>query len=264
MWSFYRLVSSAICILKLLKVLSFLTPNNSLYVFYIISYQSIHLFVTPWQQGVCHKKEIPSGRLHKLISCEFITSVLLCRFVSQNSRHSHWHSQYELWISYAFHVSAAVCILCALSVTHSHSHSHEFRIKETHTHTHTHTYTHCTCDWNMHVLLLKRNARGARGRPGEAAGVPSPESAHANNQSMRWPAVESIRIYLQLTYLRLQVAQTNMRHALRLPFASCLMAHASCFWRFARHLKLIGATSLQLSGPTSCPSVINWNATFVG
>lgn len=74
----------------------------------------------------------------------------------------------------------------------------------------------------------------------EEQGVPSPESAHANNQSMRSPADESIRIYLKPTYLRLQVAQTNMRPALRLPFASCR------FWRFARYLQLIGVTSSQL------------------
>lgn len=79
-----------------------------------------------------------------------------------------------------------------------------------------------------------------RGRDQEVKGVPSAESAHANNQSMRWPAVESIRIYLQSTYLRPKVAQTNMRHALWLPFASCR------FWRFARYLHLIGATSSQL------------------
>lgn len=76
----------------------------------------------------------------------------------------------------------------------------------------------------------------------EKQGAPSPESAHANNQSMRSPADESIRIYLKPTYLRLQVAQTNMRPALRLPFALCLMP----FWRFARYLQLIGVTSSQL------------------
>lgn len=87
----------------------------------------------------------------------------------------------------------------------------------------------------------------------EEQGVPSPESVHANNQSMRSPADESIRIYLKPTYLRLQVAQTNMRPALRLPFASCLMP----FLAICKIFAVDWGDLVAINRPTPCPRVIN-------
>lgn len=164
--------------------------------------------------------------MHELISCEFITSILLCRFVSQSSRHSHWHVNI---VCYSYecrnvHTVSAHCDAFPFAFTQmphkgsTHTHALYLRLKY-------------ACP-----AIEKECQRGDQ----KEQGVPSAESAHANNQSMRWPAVESIRIYLQPTYLWPKVAQTNMRHALRLPFASCR------FWRFARYLQSIGSTSSQL------------------
>lgn len=191
--------------------------------------------------------------MHELISCEFITSILLCRFVSQNSRHSHWHSHYELWISYAFHMSAGMCILCALTVTHSHSHAHTCRIKEAHTHTVYFSIEICmSCYWKGMPEARLAKGEGPGGTGCSQCGI------CACNQSINAVACRWIYSYLPTVNIFAAHSCTNK-------YAACA-AVAVCLMPFLAICKIFAfdwGDLVAINGPTSCPRVINWNATSV-
>lgn len=180
--------------------------------------------------------------MHELISCEFITSILLCRFVSQSSRHSHWHVNI---VCYSYecrnvHTVSAHCDAFPFAFTQMpHKGS-------------THTRIVLAIEICMSCYWKGMPEGGPEGTGCSQCGICTCKQS-INAVACRW-------IYSYLPTANIFVAQSCTNK-----YAACA-AVAVCLMPFLAICKIFAVDWVDLvaiNGPTSCSRIINWNATFV-